>query len=429
MINIKKLDKDPNKIIKNLKKRNFSIDFSQLISLRNKLQKSKNENQYLQRKHNEISKKNSFSCKKEDNQSLFKEAYLLSQKIKKNNKNISFLQIQLNKYISTIPNLLDSDVPEGKNESDNIIIYCWGNPKKFDFIPMNHIQLSHSIKGIDLKTSSKLSGSRFSIMKGEIAELYRAIIQFMMDVHIYDNGYVEVYIPYLVKKHCLFGTGQLPKFHKDYFYIQGDSNLVLIPTSEVSLINIASNTIYSDKDLPIKMVAFSPCFRKEAGSYGKSTYGIMRQHQFDKVELVQLVKSENSDFALHSLTKNAEKILQKLELPYRLTKLCSGNTGFSASKTYDLEVWIPSQNKYKEISSCSNCRDFQSRRIKARWKNKKTGKIELLHTLNGSGLAVGRTLIAIMENYQNIDGNILIPKVLQSYMKGKTIIQLSNSRS
>ncbi len=327
---------------------------------------------------------------------------------------------KLTQFFYDIPNVPDDSVPAGNDEDDNVEVSKWGEPNAFDFDIKDHVDLGIGIGGLDFEVASAMSAARFAVLKGPLAKLHRAIAQFMLDQHTEQNGYQEVNPPLIVNASALTGTGQLPKFEEDLFKLNGDQGFYLIPTAEVPVTNLARDTIYDEKSLPLKWVAHTACFRSEAGSHGRDTRGLIRQHQFEKVELVQLVKPEDSDEALENLTKNAESILQKLELPYRKVILCGGDLSFSSSKTYDLEVWLPAQDTYREISSCSNFRDYQARRLLARWRNPETGKPELLHTLNGSGLAVGRTLVAVLENYQNKDGSITVPAVLQPYMNGKT---------
>jgi seryl-tRNA synthetase len=321
-----------------------------------------------------------------------------------------------------LPNLLQDDVPTGMDETDNEEVRRWGEVPEFDFEPKDHVDLGTSLGMLDFDAASRVSGSRFVVMRGPLARLHRAIIQFMLDVHTAENGYEETYVPYLVQANALTGTGQLPKFEQDLFKTDGETPFYLIPTAEVPLTNLTRESILEADELPRRLAAHTPCFRSEAGSYGKDTRGMIRQHQFEKVELVHLVRPADSTEALEELTANAEMILQRLELPYRVVTLCSGDVGFSCAKTYDLEVWLPGQQKYREISSCSNCTDFQARRMQARWRNPDTGKPELLHTLNGSGVAAGRALIAIMENYQQADGSIRVPGLLQPYMAGSEFI-------
>ncbi len=317
-----------------------------------------------------------------------------------------------------LPNLLHDDVPTGNDESKNQEVRRWGDVPDFDFDPKDHVDLGLSLGMLDFDAARRISGSRFAVMRGPLARLHRALIQFMLDVHTSENGYEETYVPYLVQADALMGTGQLPKFEEDLFKTEGESPFYLIPTAEVPLTNLTRESILEAEELPKRLVAHTPCFRSEAGSYGKDTRGMIRQHQFEKVELVHLVAPADSYDALEELTANAEMILQRLELPYRVVTLCSGDVGFASAKTYDLEVWLPGQTKYREISSCSNCTDFQARRMQARWRNPETGRPELLHTLNGSGIAAGRALIAIMENYQQSDGSVSIPEVLLPYMGG-----------
>ena len=329
------------------------------------------------------------------------------------------VQLALDEILHGIPNLPHESVPAGKDEDDNVEVRTWGTPKIFSFEVKDHVDLGDALNSLDFDTAAKITGSRFSQMRGDLATLHRVLTQFMINTHIAEHGYEEVYVPYIVNRESLFGTGQLPKFEEDLFKLDDERDFYLIPTAEVPVTNIYRNEIVDE--LPIKLVAHTPCFRSEAGSYGRDTRGMIRQHQFEKVEMVQFARPDNSWDALEELVGHAENILQKLDLPYRTVILCGGDLGFSAAKTYDIEVWLPSQGKYREISSCSNFADFQARRMKARYRNDQ-GKPELLHTLNGSGLAVGRTLLAVMENYQREDGSIEIPEVLRPMMNGKTSI-------
>ncbi|KZY61755.1 serine--tRNA ligase, partial [Oleiphilus sp. HI0065] len=333
------------------------------------------------------------------------------------------LQEELNDLLVGMPNIPDADVPEGEDESDNVEVKKWGEPTEFNFEVLDHVALGEQLGTLDFETATKLTGSRFAVMRGSLARLHRALAQFMLDTHITQNGYEETYLPYIVNDESLFGTGQLPKFSEDLFKLHADREFYLIPTAEVPATNMIRNEIVDEASLPLKFVCHTPCFRSEAGSYGRDVRGMIRQHQFDKVELVQVVKPSDSDEALEALTGHAEGILQALGLPYRLVKLCGGDLGFSAVKTYDLEVWLPGQQAYREISSCSNTRDFQARRMQARYRDAETGKPALVHTLNGSGLAVGRTLIAVMENYQQADGSIKVPDVLKPYMGNLDVIR------
>ncbi len=332
------------------------------------------------------------------------------------------IEQQLQAFLYDVPNIPDSSVPTGADESDNVEVSTWGTPATFDFEIKDHVDLGAGLAGIDFDIASAMSGARFAVLKGQIAKLHRALAQFMLDTHTVDHGYLEVNAPLIVNATALSGTGQLPKFEEDLFKLEGDANYYLIPTAEVPVTNLARDAIHDAANLPLKFVAHTACFRSEAGSHGRDTRGLIRQHQFEKVELVQVVCPEDSEQALEELTGHAETILQKLELPYRKVILCGGDLSFGSYKTYDLEVWLPAQNTYREISSCSNFADFQARRLKARWKNPQTKKNELLHTLNGSGLAVGRTLVAVLENYQQEDGTVKVPDALQSYMGGTTHI-------
>lgn len=333
---------------------------------------------------------------------------------------LAAVQEELDGLLQGIPNVPHHSVPAGSDEEDNVEVRRWGEPRAFDFEVKDHVDLGAAINGLDFDAASKITGSRFSQMRGGLASLHRALTQFMLNTHIQDHGYEEVYVPYIVNRESLYGTGQLPKFEEDLFKLDDEREFYLIPTAEVPITNIYRNEIVDE--LPIKFVSHTPCFRSEAGSYGRDTRGMIRQHQFEKVEMVQFVRPEESWDALEGLVGHAEVILQKLQLPYRTVVLCGGDLGFSAAKTYDIEVWVPSQDRYREISSCSNFADFQARRMKARYRNA-DGKPELLHTLNGSGLAVGRTLLAVMENYQQADGSIAIPEVLQPLMNGQTHIK------
>jgi seryl-tRNA synthetase len=335
------------------------------------------------------------------------------------------VKTELNALLIETPNLPDERVPEGSSEDNNEEIFRWGEPRQLDFMPKDHVDLGELTGQMDMETAGRIAGARFSMLSGDLARLHRALIQFMLDIHTTRHGYTEVYVPYIVNATSLTGTGQLPKFAADLFRLEGDQEYYLAPTAEVPVTNIARDKIYDSAELGdegLRFVAHTPCFRSEAGSYGRDTRGLIRQHQFEKVELVQIVRPAQSEQALETLTGHAETILQALELPYRKVVLCGGDLGFSASLTHDLEVWLPGQSAYREISSCSNFRDFQARRLQARWRNPETGKPELLHTLNGSGLAVGRTLVALMENGQQPDGSITLPEALHSYMGGTRVI-------
>jgi len=347
----------------------------------------------------------------------------LGEQLESAKSTLADINEKLDDILLGVPNLPNADVPEGVDEEDNVEVRRWGNIPEFDFDPQDHIELGSVDAGMDFESAAKLTGSRFVVLKGRVARLHRALIQFMLDTHIVDHGYEEIYVPYMVNRESLMGTSQLPKFEEDLFKVPfGDRDYYLIPTAEVPVTNMVRDEIIDEAALPLKFTAHTPCFRSEAGASGRDTRGLIRQHQFEKVEMIQMVKPQDSWQALEDMTGHAEKILQKLELPYRVINLCGGDLGFAAAKTYDIEVWVPAQNKYREISSCSNTLDFQARRMKARFRNAETAKPELLHTLNGSGLAVGRTLVAVLENHQNADGSINIPKALQPFMGGVSSI-------
>ena len=425
MLDSKILRSDLETVVAKLKIKNFDFDvatFSQLEEQRKSLQVS---TQNLQGERNSRSKAiGDAKAKGDDIQPLLDDVANLGDQLKTAEAELSELQARLDGLLLDVPNLPHDSVPAGNSEDDNIEILRWGEPPEFDFEPRDHIDLGEALGGMDFERAAKLSGARFVTMTGALVTLHRALIQFMINQHILQHGYTETYTPYLVNEATLMGTGQLPKFKEDLFHIDSENhNLYLIPTAEVPVTNFVAESIVEAAQLPLKYVAHTPCFRSEAGSYGKDTRGMIRQHQFEKVELVQIVKPNDSMTALEELTGHAEKILQLLGLAYRKVILCGGDLGFASTKTYDLEVWLPGQNTYREISSCSCMTDFQARRMKARWRNPDTGKPELVHTLNGSGLAVGRTLIAIMENYQQADGSIKIPDVLQPYMHGMTEIR------
>jgi len=337
-------------------------------------------------------------------------------------KRLDFIQAQITDLQMGLPNILDASVPEGRDENSNVEVRRWGMPREFTFEPKDHVALGEPL-GMDFEGAGRISGARFVVMGGMLAKLHRALAQFMLDLHVQDHGYREFYVPYLVHAEALVGTGQLPKFEQDQFAVRGDPGFYLIPTAEVPLTNLVRDQILAPERLPLKFVAHTPCFRSEAGAAGKDTRGMIRQHQFDKVEMVQIVRPEDSYATLEEMTGHAEHVLKALELPYRVVSLCAGDTGASSAKTYDLEVWLPSQKKYREISSCSNCESFQARRLQARWRNPETGKPELVHTLNGSGVAVGRALVAILENYQREDGSITIPTAMVPYMGGANLLR------
>jgi seryl-tRNA synthetase len=423
MLDPKLLRSDLAGVGRRLKARGFSLDADVIEKLESQRKELQVATQELQNQRNTQSKAiGKAKAAGKDASVLLTEVATLGDRLKENEKKLTDIQQELNTILAGIPNLTHESVPKGSSEKDNVEIRRWGEPPGFDFEIKDHVDLGAGLGQLDFDVAAKLTGSRFVFMRGPLARMHRALIQFMLDTHTSEHGYEEVYVPYIVNSDSLFGTGQLPKFGEDLFALQGEQPFYLIPTAEVPVTNVARDSILDSDQLPVRMVAHTPCFRSEAGSYGKDTRGMIRQHQFEKVELVQLIKPETSYEALEALTGHAEIILQKLELPYRVVSLCTGDIGFSAAKTYDLEVWLPAQNTYREISSCSNFEAFQARRMQARWRNPDSGKPELLHTVNGSGLAVGRTLVAIMENYQNKKGQIRIPEVLHSYMNGDKII-------
>ncbi len=407
-----------------LLKRAFIFDEAAYTHLESQRKKIQVNTQELQNRRNTQSKAiGQAKARGEDIQPLLGEVQDLGEQLKQAEAELKTIQTSLQTLFLDVPNILDLVVPVGKSEDDNQELYQWGEPPKFDFEAKDHVDLGAQIGGMDFETGAKIASARFTTLTGKIAGLQRALIQFMLDTHINDHGYTEVYVPFLVNAESLQGTGQLPKFEQDLFKVDNDPTLYLIPTAEVPVTNIVRDSIIETKKMPLKFVCHTPCFRSEAGSYGKDVRGFIRQHQFEKVELVQIVSAEQAEQAHEDLTGHAEQILKKLGLAYRKVLLCSGDTGFSSSKTYDLEVWLPGQQQYREISSCSYFGDFQARRLSARWRNPDTGKPELVHTVNGSGLAAGRTLIAVMENYQDGQGRIKIPEVLQAYMGGATIIE------
>lgn len=422
MLDPKLIRTSPELVAETLKKRGVILDFSRLVALEEQRKVFQTELQDLQNERNVTSKAiGKAKATGENADSLMNEMEEINNAIKVTEDKFNEIQNELNHSLSMIPNMPHPSVPLGKNEADNQFVRSWGEPTKFNFKPKDHVDLGTPL-GLDFTNAAKISGARFVILRDKLARLSRALVQFMLDVHITEHGYQEINVPLLVNAETLFGTGQLPKLKEDLFSIKGETDFYLIPTSEVSVTNTVRDEIIDLAQLPLKFVCYSPCFRSEAGSYGKDTKGMIRQHQFEKVELVQIVHPDKSYEALEGLTQHAEKILQKLKLPYRVMALCTGDLGFAAAKTYDLEVWLPGQNKYREISSCSNTESFQARRMKARFRDPKLAKPELVHTLNGSGLAIGRTLVAIIENYQDEQGRIQIPNVLQSYMGGLTIL-------
>jgi len=400
--------------------RGFTLDVSAVEALESQRKQLSTETQELQNLRNTRSKAiGQAKAKGEDVAPLMAEVAGIGDKLKANEQALADVQAKLADIALGIPNLPHESVPLGKDENDNKEIIRWGTPRQFDFAVKDHVDLGERHGWLDGETGAKLSGARFTVMRGQLAQLHRALAQFMLDLHTREHGYLECNVPLLVNADSMQGTGQLPKFEEDLFATQvGDTKRYLIPTAEVSLTNLVRDTIQDADALPLRLTAHTPCFRAEAGSYGRDVRGMIRQHQFEKVEMVQIARAEDSFAQLEEMVGHAETVLQKLGLPYRKVLLCTGDMGFSATKTYDLEVWLPSQNTYREISSCSNCADFQARRMQARVRNPETNKPELVHTLNGSGLAIGRTLIAVMENYQNADGSITVPEALRTYMHG-----------
>lgn len=408
-----------------LKVKNFHLDVSLISSLEEQRKSVQVKAEALQSEKNTQSKSiGQAKARGEDIKPLLENVSQLGGQLGTLKSELEGIQTELHDLLMRIPNIPDESVPAGTTEDDNIELRTWGDVPDFTFEVKDHVELAAAGNKLDFEVAAKITGSRFTTLRGNLATLHRALIQFMLEVHLNEHGYEEIYVPFIVNKESLMGTGQLPKFEEDLFKLTDDRELYLIPTAEVPVTNIVRNEIVADEEMPMKLVCHTPCFRSEAGSYGRDTKGLIRQHQFEKVELVQMVRPSESDAALEALTGHAENILQKLGLPYRVVVLCGGDLGFASVKTYDLEVWLPGQNKYREISSCSNFRDFQARRMQARWRNPETGKPELLHTLNGSALAVGRTLVAVIENYQQEDGSIRIPQVLQPYLNGLSQIDL-----
>ncbi len=434
MLDIQHLRSHLDEVANQLAKRGYTFPVAEFNTLEAERKKIQTHTEALQAKRNATSKQiGQAKSKGEDVSGIMAEVAQLGDELKQAAIKLEQTQTALQKILLEVPNLPHETVPEGQNEADNTEIRTWGTPRTFDFEIKDHVSVGEDLALLDFETAAKLSGARFSVMTGGLARLHRALAQFMLDTHTQEHGYTEAYTPYLINQDSLQGTGQLPKFAEDLFHVRAGGkeqspnqdtpdnesapDFYLLPTAEVPITNIVRDVIVPLKQLPMRFVAHTPCFRSEAGSYGRDTRGLIRQHQFDKVELVQIVHPEQSYEALEQLVGHAEKILQKLELPYRVMTLCTGDMGFSAAKTYDIEVWLPAQDTYREISSCSNCEAFQARRMQARFRNEQ-GKTTLLHTLNGSGLAVGRTLVAILENYQNADGSVSIPEVLQPYMNG-----------
>ncbi len=423
MLDSKLLRTATEQVAQGLAKRGYELDVVKIQALEETRKAIQIKTENLQSERNSISKGIGKAKQAgEDIAPMMQTVENIKQELATAEVELAKVQADWDAFVNAIPNVPADEVPNGKSEEDNVEVRSWGTPRNFEFPVVDHVDLGANLAGLDFETGTKITGTRFAVLRGGVARLHRALAQFMLDTHINQHGYEEVNVPFIVNRDSLFGTGQLPKFEEDLFKLTDDREFYLIPTAEVPVTNIYRDEIVDEAQLPIKLVCHSPCFRSEAGSYGRDTRGMIRQHQFEKVELVKFVRPEESDAALEELVGHAETILQKLGLPHRTVILCGGDIGFSSAKTYDIEVWVPSQNKYREISSCSSFRDFQARRMMARYRNKETGKPELLHTLNGSGLAIGRTLLAVMENYQQADGSIIIPEVLRPYMGGTEVL-------
>jgi seryl-tRNA synthetase len=419
MLDIRQLRHDPDAVAANLARRGFAFDRARFDALEAERKHLQIEVENRRKERNEISAQIGRIMRDGGNADDLKaRGSELAAMLEKGEQDLHGVAAALEDLLAHLPNLLHESVPDGRDESANAEQRRIGKPRVFDFEPLDHVAIGERLGTMDFEAAVKVSGSRFVVLRDELARLHRALIALMLDMHTTEHGYRETYVPYLVNAGSLFGTGQLPKFAEDLFAVTGETELHLIPTAEVPLTNLVRDTIVDANALPMKFVAHTPCFRSEAGSYGKDTRGMIRQHQFEKVELVHMTSPDDSFRALEELVGHAEEILKRLELPYRVVTLCSGDTGFSAAKTYDIEVWLPGQDRYREISSCSNCEAFQARRMHARWRNPATGKPEPLHTLNGSGVAIGRALIAVLENYQQADGSVLIPDALRPYMGG-----------
>ena len=426
MLDSRLLRTDPEGVARNLARRGFALDLARFRALeerRKSLQVAADEVRAARNAHAKTVGK--AKVEGQDIAPLLAQGAALAKKLESLDADLGGVQEEFDAVVLTLPNLLHDSVPEGRDETSTVVLRRWGEPRSFSFTPLDHVALGEKLGMLDFETAARIAGARFAVLTGAFARLHRALIQYMLELHTSRHGYVEVYVPYIVGRPALIGTGQLPKFEADLFRVASDEQeRFLIPTAEVPVTNLVRETIVEAVSLPRKYVAHTPCFRAEAGSHGKDTRGMIRQHQFEKVELVQIVRPEDSYAALEELTGHAEQVLQGLELPYRVVELCSGDVGFQSAKTYDLEVWLPGQQAYREISSCSNCEAFQARRMQARWRNPATGKTEPVHTLNGSGVAVGRALIAVLENNQQADGNVSVPAALKPYMGGAESIHL-----
>ncbi len=423
MIDPKLLRTDPHAVAGNLARRGFVLDVARFQALEDSRKNWQIRADELRSERNTHAKSvGKAKAQGQDIAPLLKQVETLGADLANVETELNAVQLELDQFVLGLPNLLHESVPDGRDESANVEVRRWGTPKQFSFVPKDHVELGEKLGQLDFAAAGKISGARFAVLGGGLASLQRALIQFMLNLHTREHGYREMYVPYLVNADALTGTGQLPKFEEDLFAVKGESGLYLIPTAEVPVTNLVRDSILEASDLPRKYTAHTPCFRSEAGSYGKDTRGMIRQHQFEKVELVHIVRPQDSQAAHEELTANAAKVLEALELPYRVMQLCAGDVGFGSAKTYDLEVWLPGQQKYREISSCSNFEAFQARRMQARWRNPETGKPEPVHTLNGSGVAAGRALVAVMENYQQADGSIVVPEVLRGYMGGTEVL-------
>ncbi len=424
MLDSKQLRADPDAVAANLARRGFRLDVDAFRALEERRKQWQVEADRLRAERNAGAKAVGMAkAKGQDVAPLLARAEALTAELATAETSLNAVQAEVDQWLLELPNLLSADVPDGADENANVEVRRWGEPRQLDFTPRDHVDLGAGLGGLDFEAAGRISGARFAVLRGGVARLHRALAQFMLDLHTGEHGYTEVQVPYLVSGAALTGTGQLPKFEQDLFGLRGEKELYLIPTAEVPVTNLVRDQIIAADQLPLRYVAHTPCFRSEAGAAGKDTRGMIRQHQFDKVELVHMAKPSESYAELERLTASAEAVLQQLGLAYRVVALCAGDIGFGSARTYDLEVWLPGQGKYREISSCSNCEAFQARRMQARWRNPETGKPEPLHTLNGSGVAVGRALVAVLENYQNADGSVTVPQALRPYMGGLEVIK------
>ncbi|MCP5340336.1 MAG: serine--tRNA ligase [Steroidobacteraceae bacterium] len=424
MLDSRVLRADPAAAAANLARRGYTLDLAAFAALEERRKHWQITADRLRAERNANAKAVGMAKGKgEDASALLRRGEELTGELTRSETGLNEVQAEVDQWLLSLPNLLHESVPAGRDETANVEVRRWGTPRSFDFQPRDHVDVGERLGGLDFEAAGRMSGARFAVLRSGVARLHRALAQFMLDLHTREHGYAECYVPYLVSAAALTGTGQLPKFEQDLFALRGEKSLYLIPTAEVSLTNLVREQILAADALPLRLVAHTPCFRSEAGAAGKDTRGMIRQHQFDKVELVHIVRPEESYAALEQLTSHAEEVLKRLEIPYRVLALCAGDIGFGSAKTYDLEAWLPGQGAYREISSCSNCEAFQARRMQARWRNPATGKPEPVHTLNGSGVAVGRALVAVLENYQNTDGSVTVPEVLRAYLGGVTRLE------